>query len=495
MRVKLTRSLNFYGRQDFFILALELFNDLTRKKEPFKPIKDGEVKFYSCGPTVYDFFHVGNSRPFIVFDVLRRWLEYLGYKVTFVQNFTDIDDKMIKRADKEGITVKELAEKFIAEYNHDAKALGIRPPDFSPRATEHIDEIINTIQKIISHGHAYISEGDVYFDVRSWPKYGSLCKQNLDDLEAGARVEPGEKKKDPLDFALWKAKKPGEPYWSSPWGDGRPGWHIECSAMSSKYLGENIDIHSGGVDLIFPHHENEAAQSEAASGNGKPFVNYWLHNGFLLIDSEKMSKSLGNFMTARAAIEKYPPLAVRFFMLSAHYRSPINFTPEALEQAASGVTRLRNCYDDLKFAGKNRLNNKAEFNFDAFKNETDSIKNKFTEAMNDDFNTAAAIGVLFGLVHLINTALKDNETLPEKFFTLANTELEFYDDILGIIGITSENNNNGLADNEIENLIVERSQARKDKNFKRSDEIRDMLKSKGIILEDTPQGTKWKREL
>ena len=477
-------------------MALEFFNDLTRKKEIFTPVKAGEVTFYSCGPTVYDYFHIGNARPFIVFDVLRRWLEYLGYKVTFVQNFTDIDDKMINRANQEHITVKELADKFIAEYNLDAKTLGIRPPNVATRATEHINEIINTIQKIISNGHAYVLEnGDVYFDVRSWPRYGCLRKQNLDELESGARVEVDENKKDPLDFALWKAKKPGEPFWQSPWGEGRPGWHIECSAMSSKYLGENIDIHSGGVDLMFPHHENEAAQSEAASGNNKPFVNYWLHNGFLLIDGRKMSKSEGNFITTRDAIKKYPPLAIRFFMLGAHYRSPLNFTADALEQAANGVTRLRNCKDDLNFAAKNRVDNNSKFDVENFSKSLDALKIKFTDAMNDDLNTAAAIGVLFDVVHLINTSLKDNETLPENFYKKSNEALKFYNDILGVIENDDNINSNALSNEDIENLITERSQARKAKNFKRSDEIRDLLKSKGIVLEDTPQGTKWKREI
>ena len=476
-------------------MPLSLYNDLTRKKEKFIPIKEGQVSFYSCGPTVYDYFHVGNARPFILFDVLRRWLEHEGYKVTFVQNFTDIDDKMIHRAHQEHITVHELAERFIAEYNKDADALGIRKPDVAPRATEHIPEIINTIERIIANGHAYVSEGDVYFDIQSWPKYGSLCKQKLEDLEAGARVEPGEKKKDPLDFALWKAEKPGEPSWESPWGKGRPGWHIECSAMSSKYLGDNIDIHSGGIDLMFPHHENEAAQSEAATNSGKPFVNYWLHNGFLLIDSEKMSKSLGNFLTARAAIEKYPPLALRFFMLSAHYRSPINFTPEGLEQAAAGVSRLRNCKSDLDFAAKTRTDNNADFDINNFNKELKELDKKFSDAMNDDFNTAAAMGVLFDVVYLINTSLKEHEKLPEEFFTASKNALEVYDEILGVIGKDEAESDNDSESAEIEALIKERTAARKAKNFARSDEIRDMLKARGIVLEDTPQGTKWKREL
>ena len=476
-------------------MSLELFNDLTRKKEKFVPLKPGEVSFYSCGPTVYDYFHVGNARPFIVFDVLRRYLEHLGYKVTFVQNFTDIDDKMIHRAHKEKITVPELAERFIAEYNKDADALGIRHPTFAPRATEHIPEIIHTIERIIANGHAYVSNGDVYFDVRSWENYGSLCKQNIEDLEAGARVEPGEKKRDPLDFVLWKAEKPGEPSWESPWGKGRPGWHIECSAMSSKYLGDNIDIHSGGVDLMFPHHENEAAQSEAASGSGKPFVNFWLHNGFLLIDNEKMAKSLGNFVTARAAIEKFPPIAIRFFMLSAHYRSPLNFTTEALEQSASGVSRLRNCRSDLEFAFKTRTGENANFDMNAYKNNLAELDTKFHAAMDDDFNTAAALGVLFELVHLINTSLKENAILPAEFFESSLNALRVYDDILGVIGCEDSETETDAETLEIENLIQERTQARKNKNFSRSDEIRNELKSRGIILEDTPQGTKWKREL
>ena len=476
-------------------MSLVLFNDLTRKKEEFKPIEPGHVRFYSCGPTVYDYFHIGNARPFIVFDVLRRWLEHEGYKVKFVQNFTDIDDKMIHRAHKEKITVQELAERFINEYNKDADALRIRRPDVSPRATEHISEIISTIERIIANGHAYVSEGDVYFDVKSWPSYGSLCKQNLEDLEAGARVEPGEKKRDPLDFALWKAEKPGEPSWESPWGKGRPGWHIECSAMSSKYLGDNIDIHSGGVDLMFPHHENEAAQSEAASGSGKPFVNYWLHNGFLLIDSEKMSKSLGNFLTARAALSEYNPLALRFFMLSAHYRSPINFSRESLEQSEAGVARLRNCRSDLDFAAKTRVNKDSNFDVSKFKAELAELDKKFADSMNDDFNTAAAMGVLFDVVYLINTNLKENDSLPQEFFDSAKEALNSYDAILGVIGEDEAESEHDSESAEIEKLIDERTQARKAKNFARSDEIRNILKSRGIVLEDTPQGTKWKREL
>ena len=470
------------------VLSLTLYNDLTRSKEPFVPLVEGKVTFYSCGPTVYDYFHVGNARPFIVFDVLRRWLERRGYEVTFVQNFTDIDDKMIRRAHKEKITVSELAERFIAEYHEDATALGIRPPDVAPRATEHIPEIIATIQKIMDNGHAYAAGGDVYFDVRSWPEYGKLCKQSIDDLEAGARVEPGENKRDPLDFVLWKGEKPGEPAWDSPWGRGRPGWHIECSAMSSKYLGETIDIHSGGTDLIFPHHENEVAQSEAATG--KPFVRWWLHNGFLLIDSEKMSKSLGNFLTARAALAKYPPLAIRLFMLGAHYRSPLNFAPEGLEQAAHGVARLRNCRSDLEFAARTRCGDAPAFDVAAFEAHLRELGDKFAAAMDDDFNTAAALGALFDVVHLINTTLKDHPVLPKAFFDASRDALEAHDAILGVIGPVDDHE-----DAEVERLIEERAVARKAKDFARSDAIRDELKARGIVLEDTPQGTKWKREL
>ena len=473
-------------------MGLVLYNDLTKEKEKFVPIREGHVSFYSCGPTVYDYFHIGNARPFIVFDVLRRYLEHLGYQVAFVQNFTDIDDKMIRRADEEGVTVEQLADRFIAEYEKDAAALGIHRPTVAPRATRHIPEIIAMIQKDIDKGHAYevrtpSGNGDVYFDVRSYPPYGKLSKQSLDELEAGARVEVGEIKRSPLDFALWKAEKPGESSWDSPWGKGRPGWHIECSAMSTKYLGETIDIHSGGEDLVFPHHENEVAQAEAATG--KPFVRYWLHNGFLLIDKEKMSKSLGNFMTARAAREKYPPLAIRLFMLSAHYRSPINFAPEGLEQSAGGVTRLRNCWADLLHA---RANRQGEAAVEAFVKELELLDVSFHEVMNDDFNTAAGIGVLFEMVKLINTWLKEHDRLPASFFDSAMEKLRKLDEVLGVIGIDEAKD--AEAD-EIEALIEERNAARKAKNFARSDEIRDILSARGIVLEDTAHGTKWKRKL
>lgn len=461
-----------------------LYNDLTHKKEEFIPQKESEVSFYSCGPTVYDFFHIGNARPFIVFDVLRRWLEKCGYRVNYLQNFTDIDDKMINRAKSEGITVPELAAKFIFEYYKDADALLIKRPTLSPKATDHIPEIIELIVRIIENGHAYVVDGDVYFSVQSWDKYGKLTTQTLDELLSGARVEIDERKKHPLDFALWKARKPEEPAWESPWGMGRPGWHIECSAMIKKHLGDTIDIHSGGVDLIFPHHENEIAQSESA--NRKQFVRFWLHNGFLLIDKEKMSKSLGNFLTARAAREKYPPLAIRLFMLSAHYRSPVNFSPDGLEQAVNGMERLNNCWNNLLFAGKhlvNKSNDEIELS-----QKISNLQTKYFESMNDDFNTAAAIGVVFEAVRTINTRLKEGVISK----VIYDSAIEFLHDVNEVMGIFDMGDQTEHDTSMIDALIDERNTARKNKDYARSDEIRDILTEMGIILEDTPQGTNWK---
>ncbi|HOO86072.1 MAG TPA: cysteine--tRNA ligase [Synergistales bacterium] len=470
-------------------MSLVLYNDLTRTKEPFVPLKEGHVGFYSCGPTVYDFFHIGNARPFIVFDVLRRYLEYSGYKVTFVQNFTDIEDKMINRANQEGITVKQLADRFIEEYFKDADALGIRRATHNPKATEHIPEIIALIEKLVEKGHAYAADGDVFFDVGSFPSYGVLAKQSLEELQSGARVEINERKRHPLDFSLWKAKKEGEPSWPSPWGEGRPGWHIECSAMSMKYLGETLDIHSGGTDLTFPHHENEVAQAEAATG--KPFVRYWIHNGYLLIDKEKMSKSLGNFLTARAALQKYPAKAIRLFMLSAHYRSPINFSEESLNQSLGAVERLENCWSDLEHARKNRKTTS-----DGSRNEFESLfkefEDRFITAMDDDFNTAAALGVLFEAVKTVNTYLKETQTLEESFLELAAEFFRKIDSVLGVLGLDAAAGEEDAE--EIEALIAERNAARKNKDFKRSDAIRDDLAARGILLEDTPDGTKWKKK-
>lgn len=471
-------------------MPLVLFNDLTRKKEPFVPLHEGKVTFYSCGPTVYDYFHIGNARPFIVFDVLRRYLEFCGYEVTFVQNFTDIDDKMIARANRDGITVNQLAEKTIADYYEDADALGIKRATYNPRATEYIPKIIALIQRIIDNGHAYVINGTVYFDVKSWPTYGKLIHQDLDELQSGARIEVDDEKRSPLDFVLWKPQKPGEPAWESPWGLGRPGWHIECSAMSGDLLGDTVDIHSGGVDLIFPHHENEIAQSEAATG--KPFVRYWIHNEYILINAEKMSKSLGNFMTARAARQKFPPLAIRTFMLSAHYRSPINFTPEGLHQAAAAVQRLRNCWDDLQFARK-RANGTADEASAAMVKGLDTARASYMAAMDDDFNTAAAMGAIFQAVSDINKYIKDAKTLDPAALDAAEKFLRDIDTVMGIIGIDSNATKDDEAA-EIEKLIAQRNAARKAKNWAESDAIRDQLSARGIILEDTPQGTRWKKK-
>lgn len=471
-------------------MALSLYNDLTRKKEPFTPVEEGKVSFYSCGPTVYDYFHIGNARPFIVFDVLRRYLEFSGYKVTFVQNFTDIDDKMIARANRDHLTVAQLAEKTIADYYEDADALGIKRADFNPRATQYIPEIIRLVKTLIEKGHAYEVDGTVYFDVKSFPNYGHLSHQNLDDLQAGARIDVDDVKKSPLDFVLWKPQKPEEPAWDSPWGKGRPGWHIECSAMSQDLLGDTIDIHSGGIDLTFPHHENEIAQSEGATG--KQFVRFWLHNEYILIDKEKMSKSLGNFLTAREARQNYPPLAIRLFMLSAHYRSPINFSAEGLQQAAAAVERIRNCWGDLEFAKGSRIIKLTQEAPQILQAIADA-REKFTTAMDDDFNTAAAIGVVFDAVKAINTWLKESPVLSAKAVEESESFFRDIDQIMGIVGLQAQSGDREAE--EIEALIAERKKTRSAKDFKRSDAIRDELTARGILLEDTPEGTKWKRKL
>ncbi len=471
-------------------MALMLYNDLSRKKEPFVPLHEGKVGFYSCGPTVYDYFHIGNARPFIVFDVLRRYLEFSGYQVTFVQNFTDIDDKMIDRAKRDHITVQDLAEKTIADYYEDADALGIKRATFYPRATHYISEIIELIKTLIEKGHGYEVNGTVYFDVNSFPQYGRLSKQSIEDLQSGIRVDIDDVKKSPLDFVLWKPQKEGEPAWESPWGLGRPGWHIECSAMSMDLIGQTVDIHSGGIDLTFPHHENEIAQAEAATG--KPFVRYWLHNEYILIDKEKMSKSLGNFLTAREARKHFSPLAIRMFMLGAHYRTPVNFTQEALDQAAAAVERLRDCWSDLQFTKANRLVRLGE-PAEEFLQEMDQIRESYIASMDDDFNTAAAIGDLFDAVRAVNTYLKGREVLSAEAVQKAEAFFNDVESIMGIIGI-HQCQEDPEAD-EIETLISERKAARAAKDFKRSDAIRDELIARGIVLEDTPDGTKWKRKL
>lgn len=465
---------------------LALYNDLTREKEEFRPLEEGKVRFYVCGPTVYNYFHIGNARPFVMFDIFRRYLEFLGYEVKFVQNFTDIDDKMISRANEMGVTVDQLAEQFIKAYYEDADALGIRRATVNPRATHEIDEIIKIVSTLIERGHAYEIDGDVYFNVNTFSEYGKLSKQSLEDLRSGARIDIDDRKKDPIDFALWKASKPGEPSWGSPWGEGRPGWHIECSAMSTKYLGDSIDIHGGGSDLIFPHHENEIAQSEAASG--KQFVKYWLHNAYLLIDMEKMSKSLGNFKTVHDIREKYNPLVLRYFLLSAHYRSPINFSVESLDQAQSALERLKNSYEDLKFA----LSKGGDGDSDQTLGDVVAeARDRFVGSMDDDFNTAGALGSIFDLVRAVNVHLSKN-TKPDRAGLKA--ALAFFDDVNGILGLFDETSSDGES-SEIEALIAERIEARKLKNFARSDEIRNILAGRGIILEDTAQGTRWKKSI
>ncbi len=461
---------------------MKIYNTLSRKKEEFIPLEEGKVKMYSCGPTVYNFFHIGNARPFIIFDTLRRYLEYRGYEVTFVQNFTDIDDKMIKNANEQGITVKDLADKFISEYFTDAKGLGIKEATIHPKATENIDAIINTVKTLVDKGYAYESNGDVYFETKKFSEYGKLSKQPLEDLEAGARIDVTDVKKNPTDFALWKAKKEGEPAWESPWGEGRPGWHIECSAMVNKYLGETIDIHSGGQDLIFPHHENEIAQSECA--NGKPFARYWMHNGYINVDNEKMSKSKGNFFTVRDVSKKYDYEVIRFFMLSAHYRSVINFADELLAQSKTGLERLYNCLYNLEFLSakaRNRgLTPEDEEAISAFS----SFKDKFCLAMDDDLNTADAISVIFDLARHLNAENKDNWSL--EIFEKAIGILKELGGVLGIFNRTQEDN---ISD-EAKAIIEERKKAREEKNWAKSDELRDKLLSMGVEVLDTRQGMK-----
>ncbi len=460
-----------------------IYNTMTRKKELFVPLQEGKVSMYACGPTVYNFFHIGNARPFIVFDTLRRYLEYRGYEVTFVQNFTDIDDKMIRRANEEGITVKELGDRFIKEYYTDADALGVKRATVNPRATEHIQDIIDLVQTLVEKGHAYpAANGDVYFSVRSWPGYGKLSGQNIDDLENGARVDPTEEKRDPLDFALWKGQKPGEPAWPSPWGMGRPGWHIECSAMSMSILGKSFDIHGGGQDLIFPHHENEIAQSEAATG--KPFAHYWMHNGFINVDNQKMSKSLGNFFTVRDIAKEFSLDVVRLFMLSVQYRNPINFSRDLIQQAAVALQRLRTALDRLKEAPVADAPAEDE---QAFLDALSGYRDRFNEAMDDDLNTADALGVLFDLARAANTFVSVPRTKAAiQAVTKAYTELL---DVLGLLPRQSEEEFPA----EVLALLEERQQARKDKNYARADQIREQLKGLGYAIEDSRQGAKLKK--
>lgn len=466
-------------------MTMKLYNTLTRKKEEFVPLEPGKVKMYVCGPTVYDYIHIGNARPYVIFDTIRRYLEYKGYEVNYVQNFTDVDDKIIKKANAEGVDSKVISERYIAEAKKDAEGLNVEPATKNPKVTEEMDGIIEMIQTLIDKGHAYEVNGSVFYDTKSFPDYGKLSGKNIDDLEAGARIAVDETKKSPMDFVLWKPKKDGEPYWESPWSQGRPGWHIECSVMAKKYLGDTIDIHAGGEDLVFPHHENEIAQSEAA--NDKPFAKYWLHNGFINVDNKKMSKSLGNFFTLREIVEHIPYDVVRFFILSGHYRSPINFSRELMESAGAGLDRIKNAYKSLLF-----VESKAQGTMTAdeakLNDEADKFRIQFEKAMDDDFNTADAVTAIFEIAKFANVSVTENSSkefvtaIREKMLTLCN--------ILGIKPYDEAKSDQISAD-EVEALIAERTAAKKAKNFARADEIREELSNKGVVIEDTRAGVRW----
>jgi len=455
-------------------VPVKVFNTLARQKEEFTPIIPGEVRMYTCGSTVYNLIHIGNARFYCVFDTLRRYLEYRGYKVFFAQNFTDIDDKIIRKANEEGVSSREIAERYIDEYWTDAKGLNLLEATVHPKATETIPEIIAMVEALIEKGHAYESQGDVYFSTKTFDGYGKLSHQPLEDLEAGARIMVGEVKREPMDFALWKAAKPGEPAWDSPWGPGRPGWHIECSAMIKKHLGLTIDLHCGGQDLIFPHHENEIAQSECC--NGAPFANYWMHNGMIDVDHMKMSKSLGNFFTVRDVAEKYGYEPIRYLMLASHYRSPINYSVDSIEQAKASLKRLYTCRENLEFTLRSAHNRGDSFGSEAY-------RNFFINAMDDDFNTAEALGVIFGMVLDINTRMPDlsKQALQEA--------AALFDELTGVLGLVY-NRKEVQVDDDVEALIAERVKARSEKNWKRADEIRAQLKEMGVTIEDAPQGTK-----
>lgn len=463
---------------------MRIYNTLTRKKEELKTITPGEVKIYACGPTVYNFIHIGNARPLCVFDTLRRYLEYRGYKVNFVQNFTDIDDKIIKRAIEENSDYKTVSEKYIEEFWKDTEGMNIRKATVHPKATENIDEIISIISTLVEKGYAYPAEnGDVYFSPKKFNEYGKLSHQPLEDLEAGARINIGELKKEPMDFALWKGAKPGEPYWDSPWGKGRPGWHIECSAMVRRYLGKTIDIHCGGQDLIFPHHENEIAQSECC--NGVPFSNYWMHNGYINVDNVKMSKSLGNFFTVRDVANVYGYEPIRYLMLSSQYRSPINYSVDIIEQCKASLQRLYTCRDSLDFALEHAedivLDDAAEI-----KAKLDARRTQFCEAMDDDLNTADGIAAVFELVRDINVMVMDSKSKE-----LIEYAIALFDELTDVLGFVYNRETGDSLEAEVEALIEARQTARKEKNWAEADRIRDELKERGIVLEDTPQGVKW----
>ena len=465
-------------------MTIQIFNSLSRQKEAFIPLEEGKVKMYVCGPTVYNYIHIGNARPVIVYDTVRRHLEYRGYDVKYVSNFTDVDDKLIKAANELGQEVPEIAERFIAAYFEDTKALGCAEADVHPRVTDHMTQIIEFIETLIEKDYAYESQGDVYYKTRKFEGYGKLSHQSVDELKVGARIETGDKKEDELDFVLWKAAKPKEISWESPWGKGRPGWHIECSVMAREHLGDTLDIHAGGQDLTFPHHENEIAQSEAFTG--KPFARYWMHNGYINIDNEKMSKSLNNFVLVNDILKELDPQVLRFFMLSVHYRHPINYSQQLVEDAIAGLERLRTAYANLK----HRLSASADLgdHSDTWVHKIEEIKSAFIETMDDDFNTANAISSLFDLSRLSNTYLLEKQTATSVLATF----IAMFDELAGVLGVPF-NQQEELLDEEVEALMAERIEARKNRDFARADEIRDLFKEKNILLEDTAQGTRWKR--
>ena len=468
-------------------MAIKIYNTLTRNKDELQPGAPPLVTFYVCGPTVYDYIHIGNARVFIIFDVVRRYLNYRGFNVKLVQNYTDIDDKMINRANEQGISVPELAERFIKAYEEDVSALRVRPADITPRATEHIPQIIELIKRLIENGYAYISDGDVYYDTARFADYGRLSHQKQDELLAGARVEPGEKKHSPLDFALWKQKKEGEPYWASPWGEGRPGWHIECSAMSTHFMNDTLDIHAGGADLIFPHHENEIAQTWGA--DQRPLARYWMHAGYLNIEDQKMSKSLGNVRTVRELIERHDPLDLRFLILSAQYRSPLNFSADLVAQSRSGRQRLQEMVGNM-FSALSEAGNAASAYEEKLRVALAEAGARFVEAMDDDFNTADGLGVLFDLARSCNIYLKEGHPYNKG---LLEETLQFYrvvNDIFEILDISTPEN----LDEDISAMIARRDEARAAKDWAASDRLRDELLERGIIIEDTPHGTRWKKK-
>jgi len=465
---------------------MKVYNTLTKKKEEFIPLEENKVRMYVCGPTVYDFIHIGNARPYVIFDTIRRYMEYKGFEVNYIQNFTDIDDKIINRANEENVDVSIITEKYIKEAIKDADGLNVEPATKNPRATEEMDSIINMIKTLVDKGYAYEVNGSVFFNTKSFKNYGKLSGKNIDELEAGARIEVDTNKKNATDFVLWKPFKPGEPKWQSPWGEGRPGWHIECSAMAKKYLGDSIDIHAGGEDLIFPHHENEIAQSEAA--NGKPFAKYWLHNGFINVENEKMSKSKGNFFTLREIAKEVPYDVIRFFILSGHYRSPINFSRELMQSAGNGLDRIKNCFKSIRFILKNADDKPLTDEENKLIKDCDKFRIQFEESMDDDFNTADAVTAIFEFVRFANSNI--NEKSSKKFVSAIIDKLTLLCDILGIRTEDIKNNDNQQIQ-EIESLIAKRQEARKNKDWATADKIRDELNKKGIVLEDTSSGIRW----